>query len=256
MFSRKRATDLTVEGVVIVVSILLAFALEAWWEAHGQRQEEIQILENLQVEFLEAGAQLDRYLVFHEATLGSIETILAAVRGGRAMGDSQVEVPTLDLARTFISPTFDPRTGTLDGLLHSGRGGILRSRELQKTLSGWPGLLAEATEEEARTDRLVFDQLEPILRTQMDISPMHLLPIEIQKEACPNMLFGRSCGDVNEEAEIPGRWGGTSSLPVDSQVSSLFAVRLQILSHGIDQFREVRDEVDRILELVAENLGR
>ena len=70
------------------------------------------------------------------------------------------------------------------------------------------------------------------------------------------MLFGRSCGDVNEEAEIPGRWGGTSSLPVNSQVSSLFAVRLQILSHGIDQFREVRDEIDRILELVAENLGR
>jgi len=58
MLSRKRVTDLTVEGMVIVVSILLAFALEAWWDARGQRQEETQILENLQVEFREAGAQL------------------------------------------------------------------------------------------------------------------------------------------------------------------------------------------------------
>ena len=55
MLSRKRVTDLTVEGMVIVVSILLAFALEAWWDARGQRQEETQILENLQVEFREAG---------------------------------------------------------------------------------------------------------------------------------------------------------------------------------------------------------
>ena len=31
------------------------------------------------------------------------------------------------LARTLIAPTFDPRTGTLDGLLASGRLGILKS---------------------------------------------------------------------------------------------------------------------------------
>ena len=147
---------------------------------------------------------MDRYLIFHEVTLGSIEAILAAVGRGQAEGVPHVEVLTIDIART---------------------------------------------------DKLVFDQLEPALRTQMDISPLHLLPVEMEKESCANMLFGRACGDVNEEAEVPGRWAGTSSLPVNSQVSSLFAVRLQVLSHGIDQFREVRSEIDLILGQVGESLG-
>ncbi|MBT8396796.1 MAG: hypothetical protein KJN92_07510, partial [Gemmatimonadetes bacterium] len=129
MFNRKRATDLFVEGVVIVVSILLAFSLEAWWAERGERLEETGILENLKVEFTNAGSQLDRYLFFHEVTLSSVDSILNAVRAGLAEGGSTVEVPTIYLARAFIPPTYDPQTGTLDGMTHSGHFGILRSEE-------------------------------------------------------------------------------------------------------------------------------
>jgi hypothetical protein len=62
-----------VEGVVIVASILLAFALDAWWDSRGQRREEIQVLENLRSDFQLAGPQLDRYLIVH---LGEIEKSL------------------------------------------------------------------------------------------------------------------------------------------------------------------------------------
>ena len=255
MVSRKRVTDLTVEGVVIVVSILLAFALEAWWDAHGRRQEEAQILENLRVEFLAAGTQLDYYLLFHEVTLVSLETILDALREAGGTGSFEVEVPTLDLGRTLIGPTFDPRTGTLDGLLHSGKGGILRSDELQKTLSGWPGLLAEAKEEETRIDRLLMDQLEPTLRKNSDSFEAHLLLVEVQEEGCSNVLVGRDCEDMEKEADSPPEWAGTSTLPVNSEILGLFASRFQILSHAVDQFGEVRAEIDTILVQVEESLG-
>lgn len=121
MLRRRRWTDLSVEGVVIVVSILLAFALDAWWNSRGQRQEE-----------------------------------------------TQVEVATLDLARTFIAPTFDPRTGSLDGPLSSGRLGILRNEDLRRRLSSWPGLLADPVgqrlfpaREPRSTGRLLYPPPDP-----------------------------------------------------------------------------------------------
>jgi len=81
-----------------------------------------------------------------------------------------VEIPSIHLGRAFIGPTFQPRTGTLEGLEHSGALGILQSGELRQTLLAWPGLLAEASEEEQGSLDLINNQMEPVLRKQMDIS--------------------------------------------------------------------------------------
>jgi hypothetical protein len=41
------------EGILIIVSILIAFAIDAWWEERQQRAEEARILEALRGEFQE-----------------------------------------------------------------------------------------------------------------------------------------------------------------------------------------------------------
>ena len=68
--------------------------------------EETDILRNLQVEFMAAGVQLDRYMVFHEVTLGSLDTVLAALREAQTSGRRQAEVATIHLSRILINPTF------------------------------------------------------------------------------------------------------------------------------------------------------
>lgn len=254
MNGRIRTTDLAIESVVIVVSILLAFALEAWWDTRGQRQEETQVLENLRDEFQAAGTQLDRYIIVHQATLASIDAILGSVKAAHASGESRTEVATVDLARTLIAPTFDPRTGTLDGLLASGRLGVLQSEDLRRTLSAWPGLLVDAAEEEARSDDLIRNHMEPALWSAMDISPARLLPVEVTDEACSNLFWGRSCEDLQVEEDLPPRWVSTSAFPVTLEVLGLFSTRMQILRHGIDQLLSVREEIDLILDQVRESL--
>lgn len=255
MLGRKRATDLLSEGVVIVVSILLAFALEAWWAERGERLEETGILENLHVEFSNAGAQMDRYMFFHEVTLSSVDSILRAERAALAEGRTRVEVPTIYLARAFIPPTFDPQTGTLDGLTHSGHFGIIRSEELRKALSAWPGILAEAAEEDDRSAAVVHGRLDPRLSTMMDISEARIMSAEIVDEACSNAFFGRSCEDSEVEIELPPKWAGSTSMPVNFEVIGLFAARYQILEHGIDEYVDVRQEIDRIVALLEESLA-
>jgi hypothetical protein len=256
MLNRRRWTDLAVEGVVIVVSILLAFALDAWWDSRGQRQEEAQVLENLRSEFQAAGSQLDRYLIIDRTTLASIEAILRSARAAQAAGEARVEVATVDLARTLIAPTFDPRTGTLDGLLASGRLRILRNENLRQKLAAWPGLLVDAAEEEARSDDLIRNQMEPILWREMDTGPARTLPIEIGKEACSNVFWGRSCGDLDVEVPLPARWISNSSLPASLEVLGVFSTRLQILTHGVDQLQTVREEIDLILDEIGESQRR
>ena len=166
-----------------------------------------------------------------------------------------MEIATADLARTLIGPTYQPRTGTLDGLLASGRLVSLQSEDLRQTLSAWPGLLADAAEEEAWSLHLVRDQMEPALRVRMDLSPALILPVEINEEVCSNVLWGRSCEDLQVEVELPARWASTSTLPVDLEVLGLFSTRLGILTHGIVQLEPVREEIDLILAQVEESLG-
>jgi hypothetical protein len=255
MFDRKRATGLFFEGVVIVVSILMAFALEAWWAERGERLEERGILENLRVEFIAAGTQLDRYLFYHEVTLTSVDSILSSARAALQEGRPRVDVPTIYLARAFIPPTYDPRTGTLDGMTHSGHFGILQSEELRKALTAWPGLMAEAAEEDERSAYMVFERLDPVLSTLLDISEPRMMVAEITNEACSNVFFERSCEDVNLAIELPAKWAGSTEMPVNFEVIGLFAARYQILEHGIDEFRDVRAEIDRIVALVEESLG-
>lgn len=57
-----------VEGAAIVISILLAFAIDAWWEERGDRQAEVLLLQRLQADFLEIKAGLEVVELDHRTT--------------------------------------------------------------------------------------------------------------------------------------------------------------------------------------------
>ena len=99
-----------------------------------------------------------------------------------------------------------------------------------------------------------MDHLLPVLRSQTDISAAHLLNMEIETQACGQMIVARSCDDFYVEVELPEKWQGKTVIPVSYEVMSLFAARIELLSHGIVQFQDVRAEIDRIREMVEEEL--
>ena len=112
---------LLLEGVVIVGSILLAFALDTWWSNRRERADELAVLENLEQEFRSAGEQLDVYIALHQRIAHAIGLTVEAAQVAIANGDSTIVVPDTALTLAFIGPTFDPRLGTLEGLLSAGR---------------------------------------------------------------------------------------------------------------------------------------
>ena len=85
----------------------------------------------------------------------------------------------------------------------------------------------------------VFDHLDPVLRSRMDVS--RALGIT---EAMLNDL-------LSEEQR-----SAVSRLPVDTEVAGVLALRVRIIEHGIDDLERVREEIERIIVLIEPSLGR
>ena len=133
------------EGTAIVVSILLAFAIQAWWEERQERDQEQETLNGLAADFASTLAQLHRQLVANEdrqALLVALET----------MADTEPwEIPA-DSAALYESAllgfgTFDARDGTLEALVASGDLGIIRDPYLRQMLMGWQSIVGDISEE-------------------------------------------------------------------------------------------------------------
>src|SRR5688500_16841697 len=102
---RERLVRLLIESVVIVTSILAAFALDRWWESVRARAEEQEVLEALDAEFRAARDQLESSLGLHARILRSVgfvrEELDRAVRNGSPFA----VLPDTALALLYIPPT-------------------------------------------------------------------------------------------------------------------------------------------------------
>ena len=134
-----------VEGAVIVVSILLALAADAWWDGRREAAEERAALAGLQADFEVNLSNLQGLIVLHEAQIALVADLMAMSEEERAAipRDS-----TTRYLRAMANPgTFESRDGTLDGLTTSGRLSVISDNVLRQGLVRWRTLLADAEEE-------------------------------------------------------------------------------------------------------------
>ena len=69
---------LSIEAAAIVASILLAFAIDAWWEERALRIEEQQVLQGLREEFFSVHDVLSQHRSEHLKDLQKLEDFLVA----------------------------------------------------------------------------------------------------------------------------------------------------------------------------------
>jgi hypothetical protein len=133
------------ESMAIIASILIAFALDAWWDDTQERRREQELLHRIHGEFVETRDSLREAVRWHRTRVeASLEL--------REFGGNGEASPPEDLTRkvrtTFLTyQTTHPVTGTLDGMLASGNLGIVNNDELRSLLAGWPAALTEFTEQ-------------------------------------------------------------------------------------------------------------
>jgi hypothetical protein len=140
------------EGAVIVLSILIAFWIDAWW---GERQETIQELALLDA----LAAEVESNRVAMDDFVERTETGLARIDGFfRADPESLRSLPadsTGPWIRAVFAPwTFDPDITAAEVLLSRPFPSSRRASEVRPVVAEWVRLLEDSEEEKkAMTDR-------------------------------------------------------------------------------------------------------
>jgi hypothetical protein len=130
------------EGIAIIVSILLAFAIQAWWEGRQLRAVEGEILAGLASDFRANQEQLR----FITRLLDGIQRPLADLEDLAPERLDQVTDGEFGMALQG-TPTFDSRDATLDATISSGNLGTIRDSHLRDLLAEWKSQIEDLSEE-------------------------------------------------------------------------------------------------------------
>jgi hypothetical protein len=149
------------EAVLIVVSILLAFSIDAWWADLGRQQEEREAYRSLIQDFETASTLLERVSVVHDSVLVAAEAILEMT------GPAAVAPPADSLAVLLNTigriANFAPPLGALDAMLGSGDLRLVQNTDLRASLASFPSQLAEMNRTQGYGADQVFGDLLPFL---------------------------------------------------------------------------------------------
>ncbi len=158
---------LSVEAAAIVGSILLAFAIDAWWDERNETKLERRLLTALLVEFEQNSELLRRARTQYEQRYMESLRILEYLQEGASSFDhSELE----DLFRgLLIAGTHHLESGAHDGLLGSGELSLIRDDELRNRLAAWPSYVTEWSEEQEAVFSYVHTELRPFLSNSIRI---------------------------------------------------------------------------------------
>jgi len=229
---------LTAEASAIVLSILLAFAIDAWWDDRRERQAELILFERLQADFREIESMLRVVEEDHAFTQRACIRLLEL-----KVGDTVPATPEFDamVAKVFLaSRTFNPGTGAVQAFLGSDAAQHIRNQRLADRLLKWSGLVEELQEEEASLQKGVSERWSPYLGSRVGLGP-----------------YLASFGEVM--AGLPGDVAAPEPrMPL--------AVDADFVNHVLDRFKwqqialrdvaPVRGAVEEVLVLLDGEIGR
>lgn len=124
------------EGTAIVVSILLAFSIQAWWEERQEREDERIILQSI----LEELTAIEDHILWIDQYAGAImesakQLLTAAFDGNQEPGEREFDRLLADL--TWFIPVTDLDVHELDSLVLSDDLSLIQSIELRRKLKIW-----------------------------------------------------------------------------------------------------------------------
>jgi len=237
MRPRMSWSRLGAEGSVIVVSILLAFAVQAWWEGRQEQRQETEYLTALQGELEEGLVRLPQtaaavadVLHAHEALLGQFHEPALAPADSLLFWLSALSWP----------PNFSPPTAVLEDLVSSGGIQLIEADRLRLAVANHEGFLRRFEETADQAWATWAERIQPYLEGR--VSRVDRLrqgryprPVPLAPSPFPPS-FQDIFSDRTFESMIAERW-----------------TRLDATRSTLDR---VRSSMTDLVALIGEELGR
>jgi len=175
---------LSAEGAAIVASILLAFAIDAWWDDVQSDARTREVLDAVHLEM--------------ESNLSSLQDSIARheeIRLAISLAQDQMSIDGLLNEAVIAVEVFEPSTGALDTLIATGMLGSIDDPALRISLAAFKGIAKDLGEREARAVEFrdaarrriaeigepIWNRVDPDL-VQTDVQMLNLLTMRQAEE--------------------------------------------------------------------------
>ena len=151
------------QGIILVASILLAFAIDAWWNELEEEEEARALLQAFRIELSENMQRMDEEIAFRQAKRASVERMLLASIGEVTLQDGEMDSLINDITH-WGETNFE--TGALSALVDSGKLAWVDSLELRAALASWPQRVEDYVGIEEQDHRRIETYLFPYLTSR------------------------------------------------------------------------------------------
>lgn len=228
---------LIIESAAIIASILLAFAIDAWWDDRTNRADERVVLQSLLDDLRNKQDYAERDHLRRRAVLDSAVTLLAlALDKSSEIDEQQVsrllsDILWHDCSECWIS-------APLDTVVSGSTAVTISSARLIQALSDLHLSLSRIQSERARGVEFHFDMLTPYLLQNADLAHLHA---SISAEpGTPEIQYDFPIKQITNKVDF-------ASLLTDTEFQGLLSMRID--QHG-ELFRENFLKIDESLERV------
>jgi hypothetical protein len=172
---------LLIEAAAIVISIIIAFTIDASWDEREERVFEQEALMGLRTDYLNHRDALTTDRTQHLSIIQRVGSLLDA--GQKSVWDVD-EYSIHDAIRLMLNPTTtDLGDGVRNSLISGGNIEIIRDEQLRYELSGWDSSMDELTDDQEMGRKMVMEIIVPYLMRSgisfkgaidtFDENPMH-----------------------------------------------------------------------------------
>ena len=235
---------LLAESAAVVISILLAFSIDAWWDGHREHRREQALMAGLLEDFrssrpdLESRLELARRMA--EGTRGFLHLVSEGTPG------ETLTVPDPLVLATLGGPTYEPVTNTLDAALAAGEIELLSDPALRSELANWRRTLSDTREDELEVRRITNEQLVPLLAQSLDVAPYF------------DKVLAWSGGDpYGAGRRIEGAFDalpGSATVVASTDLSAALALRRFYVEFAAADLEELLGSLDRSVDLLQRRL--
>ena len=226
---------------MVVASILIAFALDAWWDDRQLRQETAEDLAIVQFELAE-NVRLVQLM------MDTMNQVVAASNALIAELITQPDSALVEIDDTtifwgiFISPTFDPSLGGTDAWIAAGRLGSLGSPVLRQRLASMRGKVEDVVEEQRIAREILVREIYPLIKDEIG-------DIELVQQMFSDGLHARP----GTSAQVIS---GSGKIPVPNSNALRFLLRARIVWYeaSIYETGDLRKELKEVQFLLEEEM--
>jgi hypothetical protein len=232
------------EGGAIVVSILLAFAIQAWWEGRQEHSEEERLLQAVLEDMRSNRDLISDVSSYHEAVLASERRILSLA--GTSPAQIQIESADSligDIAWWYGSTHW--RTGGLEALTQGGRLEVVSNEDLRHTLASWARVIANVQMAEDQESEFFNDALMPFLNREAWVPQ-----IAEVAQVLPGTDQRPGYGRVNWATEIRDH----RSLLLAPSFQNLVLQRLWVQVDILSAYEGFSDQLQELISLIEAEL--